>query len=150
MKVILLQDIKKLGKKGEIIETAEGYGRNYLIPRGMAEEATSQNLNQAKRDQQVAAHRKAQAHDEAVILASQLEKVTLHMKVKVGANGKLFGSIASKDVAEALLAQTGMEGVDRRKIEIPEVIKSPGEYKATAKLMPDINATFKVLVETEE
>jgi large subunit ribosomal protein L9 len=148
MKVILLQDIKKLGKKGEIIETAEGYGRNYLIPRGMAEEATSQNLNQAKRDQQVAAHRKAQAHDEAVILASQLEKVTLHMKVS--ANGKLFGSIASKDVAEALLAQTGMEGVDRRKIEIPEVIKSPGEYKATAKLMPDITATFKVLVETEE
>ena len=99
MKVILLQDIKKLGKKGDIIETAEGYGRNYLIPRGMAEEATSRNLNQAKQDMQVAKHRAAQAHDEAVVLAAQLEKVTLHMKVKVGANGKLFGSIASKDVA---------------------------------------------------
>ena len=108
MKVILLQDIKKLGKKGDIIETAEGYGRNYLIPRGMAEEATSRNLNQAKQDMQVAKHRAAQAHDEAVILAAQLEKVTLHMKVKVGANGKLFGSIASKDVADALLTQTGM------------------------------------------
>lgn len=149
MKVILLQDIKKLGKKGEIIETAEGYGRNYLIPRKLAKEATLQNVNQAKQDMAVAKHRKAQAHDEAVILAAQLEKVVLHMKVKVGANGKLFGSIASKDVADALIAQTGMEGVDRRKIEVPETIKSPGEYTATAKLMPDVVAKFKVLVETE-
>ena len=98
MKVILLKDVKKLGKKGEIIETAEGYGRNYLIPRGFAQEATARNLNQAKADQKVAAHRKAQAHDEAVVLASQLEKVVLHLAVKVGENGKLFGSIASKDV----------------------------------------------------
>lgn len=149
MKVILLQDIKKLDEKGKIIETAEGYGRNYLIPRGLAKEATLQNVNQAKQDLAVAKHRAAQAHDEAVILAAQLEKVVLHMHVKVGANGKLFGSIASKDVADALLAQTGMEGVDRRKIEIPETIKSPGEYTATAKLMPDVVAKFKVLVETE-
>ena len=150
MKVILLQDIKKLGKKGEIIETAEGYGRNYLIPRGMAEEATTRNVNQAKQDMKVAQHRAAQAHDEAVILAAQLEKVVLHMKVKVGANGKLFGSIASKDVADALLSQTGMEGVDRRKIEVPNTIKSPGEYTATAKLLPYVTAKFKVVVETEE
>ena len=143
MKVILLKDVKKLGKKGEIIETAEGYGRNYLIPRGFAQEATARNLNQAKADQKVAAHRKAQAHDEAVVLASQLEKVVLHLAVKVGENGKLFGSIASKDVADALLAQTGMEGIDRRKIEIPETIKSP------AKLLPEVTAKFKVVVEAK-
>lgn len=149
MKVILLKDVKKLGNKGEIVETAEGYGRNYLIPHGLAEEATAKNVNEAKQNQKLAAHRKAREHDEAVILASQLEKVVLRMKVKVGANGKLFGSIASKDVADALLKQTGMEGVDRRKIEIPETIKSPGEYTATAKLLPDVIAKFKVLVETE-
>ena len=149
MKVILLKDVKKLGKKGEIIETAEGYGRNYLIPRGFAQEATARNLNQAKADQKVAAHRKAQAHDEAVVLASQLEKVVLHLAVKVGENGKLFGSIASKDVADALLAQTGMEGIDRRKIEIPETIKNPGEYTATAKLLPEVTAKFKVVVEAK-
>ena len=150
MKVILLQDVKKLGKKGDIVETAEGYGRNYLIPRGMAQEATMRNVNQARADQQVAAHRKAQAHDEAVILASQLDKVVLHMPVKVGSNGKLFGSIASKDVADALIAQTGMEGVDRRRIEIPEIIKSPGEYTATARLLPEVTAKFKVVVEAKE
>jgi len=149
MKVILLKDVKKLGNKGEIVETAEGYGRNYLIPHGLAEEATAKNVNEAKQNQKLAAHRKAREHDEAVILASQLEKIVLRMKVKVGANGKLFGSIASKDVADALLKQTGMEGVDRRKIEIPETIKSPGEYTATAKLLPDVIAKFKVLVETE-
>ena len=149
MKVILLKDVKKLGNKGQIVETAEGYGRNYLIPHGLAEEATAKNVNEAKQNQKLAAHRKAREHDEAVILASQLEKVVLRMSVKVGANGKLFGSIASKDVADALLKQTGMEGVDRRKIEIPETIKSPGEYTATAKLLPDVIAKFKVLVETE-
>ena len=150
MKVILLKDVKKLGNKGDIVETAEGYGRNYLIPHGLAEEATSKNVNEARQNQKLAAHRKAREHDEAVILAAQLEKVTLHMKMKAGANGKLFGSIASKDVADLLLKQTGMEGVDRRKIEIPATIKTPGEYTATAKLLPDVIAKFKVLVETEE
>jgi len=148
MKVILLQDVKKLGKKGDIIETAEGYGRNYLMPRGLAQEANARNLNQAKQSQEVAKHRAQQKKDEAVMLAAQLEKVVIKMKVKVGANGKLFGSIASKDVAEALIAQTGLEGVDRRKIELSEPIKNPGRYTAIAKLAPEITA--KIAVEVEE
>jgi len=148
MKVILLQDVKKLGKKGDIIETAEGYGRNYLMPRGLATEANAKNLNQAKQNQEVAKHRAQQKKDEAVLLAAQLEKVVVKMKVKVGANGKLFGSIASKDVAEALIAQTGLEGVDRRKIELSEPIKQLGRYSATAKLAPEITA--KIAVEVEE
>ena len=148
MKVILLQDVKKLGKKGDIIETAEGYGRNYLMPRGLAQKANTKNINQAKQNQEVAKHRAQQKKDEAVMLAAQLEKVVIKMKVKVGANGKLFGSIASKDVAEALIAQTGLEGVDRRKIELAEPIKSPGRYTAVAKLAPEITA--KIAVEVEE
>jgi len=149
MKVILLQDVKKLGKKGEIVETAEGYGRNFLLPRGLAKEANAANVNQAKQAQEVAKHRADQKHDEAVVLAAQLEKVVLKMKVKMGANGKMFGSIASKDVAEALIAQTGLTGVERRKIELAEPIKSAGTYYAVAKLLPEITAKFKVEVEEE-
>ncbi|MDD4321778.1 MAG: 50S ribosomal protein L9 [Acidaminococcaceae bacterium] len=147
MKVILLQDVKKLGKKGDIVETAEGYGRNYLLPRALAKEASAANLNLARQSQEVAAHRAAQKRDEAIVLAAQLEKVVVKMSVKVGANGKMFGSIASKDVAEALIEQTQLEGVDRRKIELTSPIKSAGRYTAVAKLHPEISATFVVEVE---
>ena len=121
MKVILLSDVKNLGKKGDSVETAEGYGRNYLIPRKLAKEATAVNMNQAIQDKKVAAHRAAQRKDEAVMLASQVEKVTVKLKLKIGANGKLFGAVTSKDVAEALIKQTGLE-VDRRKIELSQTV----------------------------
>lgn len=149
MKVILLSDVKNLGKKGDIVETAEGYGRNYLIPRKMAKEATAVNMNQAIQDKKVAAHRAAQRKDEAVMLASQVEKVTVKLKLKIGANGKLFGAVTSKDVAEALIKQTGLE-VDRRKIELSQTVKLPGSYTAVAKLHPEISAKFNVIVEADE
>ena len=145
MKVILLQDVKSLGKKGEIVETAEGYGRNYLLPRKLAKEAT---LNQAKQDQATAKHRAAQAKDEAVVLGAQGEKVVVTMKVRVGENGKMFGSVTSKDVAEALIKQTGLN-IDRRKIELKSAVKGLGEYTAVAKLHTDVTATFKVMVVAE-
>ncbi len=148
MKVILLEDVKKLGKKGDIVETAEGYGRNYLLPRKLAKEANAANLNQARKDQATAAHRAAQAKDEAVVLGAQVEKVVVVMKVRVGENGKMFGSVNSKDVAEALIKQTGLE-IDRRKIELKTAVKGLGEYNAVAKLHPDVTAQFKVVVEAE-
>ncbi len=148
MKVILLQDVKSLGKKGDIVETAEGYGRNYLLPRKLAKEATAANLNQAKADKATAAHRAAQARDEAVVLGAQVEKVVVVMKVRVGENGKMFGAVTGKDVAEALVKQTGLN-IDRRKIELKNAIKSLGEYTAAAKLHTDVTAVFKVLVEAE-
>ena len=149
MKVILLSDVKNLGKKGDIVETAEGYGRNYLIPRKLAKEATAVNMNQAIQDKKVAAHRAAQRKDEAVMLASQVEMVTVKLKLKIGANGKLFGAVTSKDVAEALIKQTGLE-VDRRKIELSQTVKLPGSYTAVAKLHPEISAKFNVIVEADE
>ncbi len=148
MKVILLADVKKLGKKGDVVETAEGYGRNYLIPRNLAKEANAVNLHQVKQKKQVAAHRAAQARDEAEVLASQVEKVVVTLKLKIGENGKLHGSVNSKDVAEALIKQTGLE-IDRRKIELEKTVKAPGRYTATAKLHPDFTAKFDVIVEAE-
>ena len=149
MKVILLQDIKDLGKKGDVVETAEGYGRNYLLPKKLAKEASASNLNQAKKDQEIAAYRAAQKRDEATVLAAQIEKVSVKIKVRVGENGKMFGSVASKDVAEALIKQTQLENIDRRKIELKGAVKGLGSYKAVAKLHPEIAAEFTVEVEAE-
>jgi large subunit ribosomal protein L9 len=149
MKVILLQDIKSLGKKGEIVETSDGYGRNYLLPKKLAKEASTANLHQAQKDQETAAHRAAQKQDEARVLAAQIEKVTVNIKVKLGENGKMFGSVASKAVAAALSSQTRLEGIDRRKIELKTPVKGPGSYTAVAKLHPEIAAEFKVEIEAE-
>lgn len=148
MKVILLQDIKSLGKKGDIVETAEGYGRNYLLPRKLAKEANAANLNQAKQDKATAAHRAAQQKDEAVVLGAQVQKVVVHLKVRLGDNGKMFGSVTSKDVAEALIKQTGIQ-IDRRKVELKTAVKGLGEYTAVTKLHTDVTAEFKVIVEAE-
>ena len=142
MKVILLQDVKNLGKKGDIVETAEGYGRNYLLPRKMAKEANAANLNQAKKDQATQAHRAAQRKD------AQLKKVHVVVKVRVGENGKMFGSVTSKDVAEALIEQTKLD-IDRRKVELKGAVKGIGEYTAVAKLHPEISAEFAVTVAAE-
>ena len=117
MKVILLQDVKSLGINGYSVETAEGYGRNYLLPRKLAKEANAANVNQAKADKATAAHRAAQAKDEAVVLGAQVEKVVVTIKMRLGENGKMFGSVTSKDVAEALIKQTGLN-IARRKIEL--------------------------------
>ena len=145
MKVILLQDVKNLGKKGDIVETAEGYGRNYLLPRKMAKEANAANLNQAKKDQATQAHRAAQRKDEAVMLSAQLKKVHVVVKVRVGENGKM---LTSKDVAEALIEQTKLD-IDRRKVELKGAVKGIGEYTAVAKLHPEISAEFAVTVAAE-
>lgn len=149
MKVILQQDDKKLGKRGDIVTVAEGYARNFLLPKNLAIPATEANLNQATRQKATSEFRARAREDEARILSNQLSKIELSIKVKVGENGKLFGSVTAKDVADALIKETGLD-IDRRKIQLQEPVKKAGEYKAVAKLHPEIAAEFIVRVLEEE
>ena len=146
MKVILKEDVKKLGSKGEIVEVQEGYGRNFLIPKGLAAIATKENLNVAKQKQGAKEHAAKKAEDEAKLMAAQLEKVTVAIKAKLGEGGKFFGKITGKDVSEALKAK-GID-VDKKKIVMPD-IDSLGEYEAVIKVHPKITSKIKVLVEEE-
>ena len=114
MKVILLQDVKKLGKKGEIIEVSEGYGRNFLLPRKLAAPGTSENINDAKQKQAAAKHKAQVASDEAVVLASQLKKVELTIPVKVGEGGKVFGAITGKISAKRRRLSTTSTSTKRK------------------------------------
>ena len=147
MKVILQQDVKSVGKKGEVIEVSEGYGRNFLLPKKLAVPANAQNMNLAKQKAGSVAHKKAQEADEAKLLAAQLAKAEVTIPVKVGEGGKLFGSVSGKDVADALKAAHGVE-IDKRKITITQEVTGVGDYEAVIKLHPEASA--KVLVHVTE
>ena len=144
MKVILQQDVKKLGKKGEIVEVSEGYGRNFLQPRKAAVLANAENMNVAKAQAGSKARKEAMATDEAKLMAAQLEKVSVTIPVKIGENGKLFGSVTGKDVADALKKEK--IDIDRRKITIKGDVTGVGEYEAVIKVHPSITSTIKVNV----
>ena len=144
MKVILQQDVKKLGKKGDIVEVSEGYGRNFLLPRKAAVLANAENMNVAKAQAGSKARKEAMATDEAKLMAAQLEKVFVTIPVKIGENGKLFGSVTGKDVAEALKKEK--IDIDRRKISIKGEVTGAGEYEAVIKVHPSITSTIKVNV----
>ena len=148
MKVILQQDIKKVGSKGDIVEVSEGYGRNFLLPKKLAVEATAANLETAKQKANSAARKKQQATDEARLLAAQLEKVSVKVAVRIGEGGKLFGSVTGKDVADALAKEHGID-VDRRKISLKGEVTGVGEYEAVIKVHPEIQSTIGVVVVAE-
>ena len=148
MKVILQQDVKKVGSKGDIVEVSEGYGRNFLLPKKLAVEATAANLETAKQKANSAARKKQQATDEARLLAAQLEKVSVKVAVRIGEGGKLFASVTGKDVADALAKEHGID-VDRRKISLKSEVTGAGEYEAVIKVHPEIQSTIRVLVVAE-
>ena len=148
MKVILQQDVKKVGSKGDVVEVSEGYGRNFLLPKKLAVEATAANLETAKQKANSAARKKQQATDEARLLAAQLEKVSVKVAVRTGDGGKLFGSVTGKDVADALAKEHGID-VDRRKISLKSEVTGAGEYEAVIKVHPEIQSTIRVLVVAE-
>ena len=145
MKVILRQDVKSVGKKGEVIEVSEGYGRNFLLPKKLAVPANAQNMNLAKQKAGSVAHKKAQEADEAKLLAAQLAKAEVTIPVKVGEGGKLFGSVSGKDVADALKAAHGVE-IDKRKISLSQEVTGVGDYEAVIRLHPEASAKIAVHV----
>ena len=147
MKVILQQDVKKLGKKGDIVEVSEGYGRNFLLPRKVAVPATSQNLNVANAQAGSKARKEAMAADEAKLMAKQLEKVEVKIPVRIGDGGKLFGSVTGKDVSDALKKQH--IDIDKRKITIQGEVTGTGVYEAVIKVHPSVTSKIKVSVVAE-
>ncbi len=149
MKVILTKDVKAQGKKGDLINVSDGYARNYLLPRGLAKEATKQNLAELEGKSESVAYRKNQEELRAHGIAERLKEITVQLSAKAGAGGKLFGSITSKDVAEALKKQYNIE-VDRRKIELADGgIKTLGVFSVKVNLYPQIKGEFKVNVSEE-
>lgn len=145
MKVILLQDVKKLGKKDDIIEVAEAYARNVLFAKKIAVEATPANINNVKQKKGSEARKAQIVAEEAVLLGAQLKKVTVTIGVKIGEGGKLFGSVTGKDVADALKEQCKID-IDKRKIEIDGTVRGEGTYTATIKVHPEVTSSVTVKI----
>ena len=146
MKVILLQDVKGKGKKGQMIEVSDGYARNYMLPRKMAVEATADAVNTMKMNDKAAAERAAKERAEALDTSHRLREMTLIVKAKGGGAGRLFGSVTNQEIADALKASSGIV-LDKRKIVISDPIKNVGTYTVTCKLGYEISAPLTVKIE---
>lgn len=145
MKVILLQDVKSLGKKGELVEVSEGYGRNFLLPRNIAKEANAQAMNEYKNAENSKKYKIDTAKAQAESYKKQLEGKTFKMTAKAGKGGKLFGSITAKQVAEEIKKQYNIS-VDKRKVVLERDIKEFGTYKVEVKLFTGISAHIDIQV----
>lgn len=148
MQVILRQDVDKLGKIGDLVKVADGYARNFLVPMKKAIEATPKNLNAMNHAKKMVADSLRKQKKEAAADADRIKGLTVTIKSKVGEEGKLFGSVTTMDIAEAMKAQ-GVT-VDKRKLVLAEPIKRIGDFTVTVKLPADITADFKVSVIAEE
>ena len=144
MKVILKEDVKGQGKKGQLVNVSDGYARNFLLPRGLAMEADAQAMNDLKNKEEAARHHAAMEKQNAEEAAKALKGKTVKLTVKAGSAGRLFGSVTTKEVAEGLKAQFQVE-VDKRKISMADV-KAFGSYEAEVKLYPGISAKITVMV----
>lgn len=145
MKVILLQDIRGKGKKGQLLEVSDGYARNYMLPRKLATEATPDAINTMRMNDKAAQERAARERAEATALAEKLRAMELTVTAKGGGSGRLFGSVTNQEIADALKAQTGI-ALDKRKIAIAEPIKNTGSYTVTCKLGYEITAALRVKI----
>lgn len=143
MKVILKADIKGVGKKDEVINASDGYARNFLFPKNLAVEANKENMSKLKAKQDSAKYQKNQEKEEALRIADKLSKILLKIKVKAGENGKIFGGVSSKEIAQELLKQYKIE-VDKKKIDLKETIKTLGVHNVEIKLFEGVVGELRI------
>ncbi len=145
MEVVLLEDVKSLGKKGEVVKVNEGYARNFILPKKLGVEATPKNLNDLKlkkaNQERIAAEQLAKAKE----LGEKLEKSSVTLSIKAGDNGKAFGSVSSKEIGKAIQEQLGLE-IDKKKLVLPEPLKTFGNHEVPVKLHKDVTAKLTVKV----
>jgi large subunit ribosomal protein L9 len=149
MKVVLIKDVPKLGRRGQVVSVADGYARNYLFPKGLALEATPANVRQFEGEQEASRRRTEREVTLAEVAASRLDGLSLTVRAKAGEEGRLFGSVTTKDIASGIKAVLGVD-IDRRKIELDDPIKSVGAHRVTIRLSPRIAREIIVKVEGQE
>ena len=149
MRIVLRDDVDNLGKKGDLVDVADGYARNYLVPRGLALKATTGSQKQADAMKRNREARERRDREAAQALAAQFEGRTITIKARAGGEGRLFGSVTSVDIAEAVQKQTGAE-IDRRKLALDEPLKEIGGVDLVVRLHPDVVATIHVEVEAAD
>ena len=145
MVVILLKDVKGTGKAGEVVKVSDGYARNRLIPKGLAKEATEGNIRNLEKQKEIADEKRAEQKAAAQKQAEKINEITLTIRSKGGESGKLFGSITSKDIADALQERENIK-VDKKKIVLDSPIKQTGSSEVTVKLFPEVTAVLKINV----
>ena len=149
MEVVLLEDVKALGKKGQIVKVNEGYARNFILPKKLGVEATPKNLNDLKLQKANAEKMAAQQLAAAKELAAKLEAASVTLSIKAGANGKTFGSVSSKEIGKAIEDQIGLE-IDKKKVQLKDALKTLGTHKVPVKLHPEVTAEVTVEVKEEK
>jgi len=149
MKVILVEDLKGTGKRGEVVEVKDGYGRNFLIPKGLGRPAVEGNVAKLEHVVKTLANRKAKELKTAEEIKNRIEEITLHLKKKAGVDGRLFGSVTHKEVAEEIKAAVGL-AIDRKQVKIDEAIKMTGAFTVEVHLGQGVNAELKIEVEANE
>ena len=148
MKVILLEDVKSLGKKGQLVDVSDGYARNFILSKKKGIEATAKNMNDLKLQKAHEDKLAAQRLEEAKLFAAEIAKVEVVLELKVGEGGKLFGAVSSKEIAQAAEEQLGLK-IDKKKIQLKEQIKSLGVHNVPIKLHPKVTTELKVHVVEE-
>ncbi len=146
MEIILLQDVKALGKKGEIVKVSDGYARNFILPKKLGLEATKQNLYDLNMQKAAEEKKQKELLEEAKAFGKKLEELTIKVSVKAGEGGKTFGSVSTKEIAEAAKKQHNLD-IDKKKLQLADPIKNAGSYTVQVKLHPQVTAELKVKVE---